>query len=122
MTSPRSRPRSGTGATSPTSAVAAKASRGVAIRHAAGSWNVLALGTIGSGNSSPASRNLWKTTSAWYISHAVSSSTDKYYWDRLLVVLYATTRGTAFSWYQSPPNPHQDLHVATPGGCTVYLG
>src|SRR5579884_3227446 len=42
--------------------------------------------------------------------------------DRLLVVLYATTRGTAFSWYQSPPNPHQDLHVATPGGCTVYLG
>jgi hypothetical protein len=43
MTSPRSRPRSGTGATSPTSAVAAKASRGVgAIRHAAGSWNVLA--------------------------------------------------------------------------------
>jgi len=76
-TTRRSRWRFGSGITRPTSAIAANAARSVnGIQRVAGSSDEQAHGTIGSGNSSSALRNGWRIIEGWYISRALSSSTD----------------------------------------------
>lgn len=72
----------------PICAIVVSASRVVgATRRVAGSLSAPGPGITGSGNSLSVTKSTMRTTSGWCISHALSSSTDSRFWDRLYVHL-----------------------------------